>query len=300
MNGMSIWKVTTTVFFFLCYCIVDDCLVLARTSRQGGFPKFITRSCGIRNVHWFPTRDPRIIGGEIPPRGAVPWQVDVRVKRKHRCGGVILGEQLIATAAHCVREDDDVFVILGSYDDKPNPYEQVIRVQTVTRHPEFRINGPYSNDIALLLLENQIKMGKYVQKACLPHDQISDGNWCEVSGWGVSDTKKNLEKSAMLHSAAVPIISLETCRKEEIYGGRIQEILDTMLCAGHLRGGIDACGGDSGGPLMCDRDGRLELTGIVSWGDGCAKSNRPGVYTRIASYLSWIQETAHLLGVDYN
>lgn len=297
---MSIWKVTT-LLLYACYVVTYHCcnFVAARMCRQGGFPKFITRSCGIRNVHWFPTRDPRIIGGEIPPRGAVPWQVDVRIKRKHRCGGVILSEQLIITAAHCVREDDDVFVVLGSYDEKPNQHEQVIRVQTVTRHPEFRINGPYSNDIALLLLESQINMGNYVQKACLPHAQISDGSWCEVSGWGIRDTK-SLEKSTMLRSAAVPIISLETCRKDDIYGGRVQAILDTMLCAGHLRGGIDACGGDSGGPLMCDRDGRLELAGIVSWGDGCAKSNRPGVYTRIASYLTWIQETAQQLGVDYN
>lgn len=295
---MSLCKVIVLlsihVFIDRCYSIV------LRDSRNGGHPKFITNTCGIRNVHWLPKRDPRVIGGEIPPRGAIPWQADVRVKRKHRCGGVIISEQLVITAAHCVREEDEIYVILGSYDDKVTVHEQTIRVHTVTRHPEFRIHGPYSNDIALLLLNNQIKMTKYIQRACLPYNHVSDGSWCEVSGWGASDTKNLDSRSSILRTAAVPIISLDTCRKEEIYGDKIQEILDTMLCAGHLRGGIDACGGDSGGPLMCYRDGRYELTGIVSWGDGCAKSNRPGVYTRVASYISWIQETAHLLGVDYN
>lgn len=270
----------------------------SRTPKSGGFPKFITSSCGLRAVHWYPSRDPRVIGGEVPPNGAVPWQARVRVKRQHRCGAVLVAEQLVVTAAHCVREDEDVFVLVGA-----KHQEQLVRVRTVVRHPGFRQEGPYSNDIAVLALERAVNWGKFVQRACLPApgtEAAPDGSWCEVSGWGAQDVQKPESVSQQLRAAAVPLISLETCRKQEVYGGRVQEILESMVCAGQLRGGVDACGGDSGGPLVCERaDGRFELTGLVSWGDGCAKSNRPGVYTRVASYASWIRDQARVLGLDY-
>lgn len=102
--------------------------------------------------------------------------------------------------------------------------------------------------------------------------------------------------SDTVQAAGVPILDPDTCRRPEINGGRQQAILDTMICAGRLQGGVDACGGDSGGPLSCDYQGRFVLAGLVSWGDGCAKKNRPGVYTRVSSYVQWIHESAAILG----
>lgn len=274
------------------------CFVGCRAS--GGFPKFPTNVCGTRNVHWYPVRDPRVVGGEIPPRGAIPWQVELRINHNHHCGGAVISERLVLTAAHCLTVEG-LLVVAGVHGKDRDPHEQIVRIETVVKHPEFRRSGPYSHDIALIVLKSPgLKLGSYVQPACLPHESPPAGTWCEVSGWGASNPDRPDNLSPILRSAAVPLLSLETCRRDGVYGGRQQEILDTMLCAGHLRGGIDACGGDSGGPLVCERDGRLELTGIVSWGDGCAKTNRPGVYTRVASYVSWIRETANDLGIDYN
>ena len=69
-----------------------------------------------------------------------------------------------------------------------------------------------------------------------------------------------------------------------------------MICAGYMStGGIDACQGDSGGPLVCD--GRL--TGVVSWGEGCALANRPGVYTNVSTFLEWIEHENSTLNYTY-
>ena len=65
-----------------------------------------------------------------------------------------------------------------------------------------------------------------------------------------------------------------------------------MLCAGHAKGGIDACQGDSGGPLVCKKsDGAWQLSGIVSWGKGCARKNRYGIYSDVQELRPWIQKT---------
>ena len=86
----------------------------------------------------------------------------------------------------------------------------------------------------------------------------------------------------------MPLLDQQICRSNKVYGQNNQEILDGMLCAGDLNGGMDSCYGDSGGPLTCFKDGIPLLIGIVSWGDGCAQKNKPGVYTRVSYYVEWI------------
>ncbi|XP_018572875.1 trypsin-like [Anoplophora glabripennis] len=267
---------------------------------RNGFPKFPRTVCGSRAVQWRPQREPRVIGGEEPPLGAVPWQVQLRMGENHQCGGALISRRLVLSAAHCYSEG--LTAVAGAHGPPgSSPYEQILKVEKFIPHPDFRKLGPYSHDVAVLLLASPgFKINDVVKPVCFTDDDPPPGTWCEVSGWGATDPEITDRLSPVLRAAAVPVLSLETCRKKGIYGGRQQQILDSMLCAGHLRGGIDACGGDSGGPLVCEKDGRLELTGIVSWGDGCAKKNRPGVYTRVSSFLPWIKESALDLGVDYD
>ncbi|KAH9637605.1 hypothetical protein HF086_014769 [Spodoptera exigua] len=171
-------------------------------------------------------------------------------------------------------------------------------ILTSERYALSITDGPHSNDIALVLVSRSgsgVQFNSHVQPICLPDDGVTAGKWCTVSGWGFQ--AENTENFApILRAAAVPVLDLNTCRKSQVLGGRQQTILDSMICAGILSGGVDACRGDSGGPLACMNSNRWQLHGVVSWGSGCARRARPGVYTRVASYLDWIKRTASALG----
>lgn len=269
---------------------------------KNGYPKFPppVYSCGRRLTHWRPDREPRVVGGEETPHGAVPWQVALRYHGRHRCGGVLISRRIVLTAAHCYIDNMAVVAGTTNHQDFLTP-RQHVKVEKGVVHPDYKKLGPYSYDIALLILERPgLKINENVKPVCLRHESPNSGTWCEVSGWGAFDPRTPGRPSAILMSAAVPIISLDTCRKKEILGERYQPILDSMLCAGHLKGGIDACGGDSGSPLVCELDGRYELAGIVSWGDGCAKKDRPGVYTNVAVFVEWIRQIALENGLQHD
>ncbi|CAH1154506.1 unnamed protein product [Phaedon cochleariae] len=275
------------LLFRVLFCFLTAASVAVAAAQQ---------KCGSRSVQW---RAPRVVGGEEPPLGAVPWQVDLRSDGRHSCGGALIGRRLVVTAAHCFGED--LVAVAGAHGPPgSSPYEQHLRVERFIPHPDFRKLGHYSHDLAILLVSTPgFEISKAVKPACLSNTApISSGTWCEISGWGIVDPLNSTSYSSVLKSAAVPVISLDTCRRKSVYGGQQQQILDSMLCAGYLKGGIDACIGDSGGPLMCDIEGNLELAGIISWGEGCAKKNRPGIYTRISSFLPWINDVAANVGVD--
>jgi len=173
--------------------------------------------------------------------------------------------------------------------------------------------GPYSNDIAVIRVKDAavatyghlassrgraIQFDSHVRAICLPgrYEEAPPGTLCTVTGWGKQVWDDHDSLSVVLRAASVPVVPLNVCRSQELYGGRPeldggrrQDILDSMLCAGDLDGGTDACGGDSGGPLACEMNGRFVLAGVVSWGDGCGKKNRPGVYTRVSHFIDWIE-----------
>ena len=116
---------------------------------------------------------------------------------------------------------------------------------------------------------------------------MEGGENATAMGWGYTLGTNNNDK---LIEAGVPIISREVCTQEGWYNSRL--ITDGMLCAGYPDGKIDACTGDSGGPLIREVGGAYELTGVISWGSGCAKAHRPGVYSDVYYYSDWISGVA--------
>lgn len=136
--------------------------------------------------------------------------------------------------------------------------------------------------------DKDIIFNNEVQPACLTRDQVEADKFCFTTGWGATHFG-DAKGSATLQQVILPIISHEQCSKPDYLGMSINK--KEMVCAGYPEGQKDACQGDSGGPLVCSRstDGRYYLHGVTSWGVGCAMAKKPGVFTRVANYVNWIE-----------
>ncbi|XP_056658670.1 transmembrane protease serine 11B [Monodelphis domestica] len=157
-------------------------------------------------------------------------------------------------------------------------------VKTIIVHEDYQIR--LKDDIALVQLTEEVTLTKDVRSICLPDatQNFSAGDRAIVTGWG--KFYMNGPHPEILHQATVQIIDTDICNAPQAYNG---SITDSMLCAGYMSGKADACKDDSGGPLVSlDPTGIWYLIGIVSWGDGCGKVNKPGIYTKVTFYRDWI------------
>ncbi|KAK3089728.1 hypothetical protein FSP39_005947 [Pinctada imbricata] len=240
----------------------------------------------------------KVIGGVDTKYGMQPWQVGVRkVKSEigssrvytHWCGGIILTEFWILSAAHCFHGIDKLDFRLRTGDlnnERLDIHEQEFEVDILLNHESYRDNS-HDFDIALLKIKaingRGIRFNNYVQPACLPSDSLtySPNYDCFISGWG----RTGVGYPQMLKEANVSLHDQSACNK--LHPGMIT---DNMVCAGPLQGGVDTCSGDSGGPLVCNIQGRYTALGITSWGRGCAQPESPGVYTHVRNLLPWITE----------
>ncbi|XP_062541695.1 uncharacterized protein LOC134209702 [Armigeres subalbatus] len=249
-------------------------------------------TCGIPSVRGKPKKYLynmlRIIGGKTSRRGQWPWQVAILNRFKEAfCGGTLVAQRWILTAAHCVRKR--LFVRLGEHNLQQSDGTEIeFRIEFSIKHPRYD-KKTVDNDVALLRLPRDVERSTYVGYACLPErfQALPTGNTCTIIGWG----KKRHSDDAgtdVLHEAEVPIITNDRCRA--VYHD--YTITKNMFCAGHKRGRVDTCAGDSGGPLLC-RDTTKEnspwtIFGITSFGDGCGKKNKFGIYTKLPNYVDWI------------
>ncbi|KFU86198.1 Transmembrane protease serine 11E, partial [Chaetura pelagica] len=158
-------------------------------------------------------------------------------------------------------------------------------VKTIIIHEKYSY-PEHDYDIALVQLSKHVEFTSSIHRVCLPEPSqtLLYNSDAIITGWGALTNDGPTPN--VLQEATVKLIDSNTCNRKEVYDG---DITPRMLCAGYLEGGVDACQGDSGGPLVVP-DTRLMwyLVGIVSWGDECAKPNKPGVYTRVTYFRDWI------------
>ncbi|XP_060080201.1 prostasin-like [Ylistrum balloti] len=239
--------------------------------------------CGVPSV----SGNHKIVGGSIATHGEYPWQVSLRYGGHHMCGGTLINEQWVVTAAHCFEDTQSHYwtVAVGIHDRSHVYRSQVHNAARVIVHEHYDKTRNH-NDIAMIKLDKPVDTSStYVKTACLPDpNENFDNAVCTVTGWGA--THSGGQGTRYLEEVDVPVLTNSMCH---YYMGN--NVYSSNLCAGYSQGGKDACQGDSGGPLTCKRNGRWKLAGITSWGYGCGQRNAPGVYTRVSSFLSWIQTT---------
>ncbi|XP_052845941.1 trypsin [Drosophila gunungcola] len=219
----------------------------------------------------------RIIGGVELPIHLSPWLASLSVNGNYSCSSALITTQWLVTAGHCVYYPGRYMLRAGSaYADEGGQERDVARI---ILHPEFKIRT-LDNDIALLRTSKSFRLGGNVQlvKLPLPGLSVLPRNLL-VAGWGTVSANDS-DSSPRLRGTLVEAIDQRRCRR--LYFHLNRPITDNMLCA--AAAGRDHCYGDSGAPLVH----RGSSYGIVSFAHGCADAHFPGVYTRLANYVTWI------------
>lgn len=238
------------------------------------------------------TLGPRIVGGKKADIDENVWQVGLLValipddEKALFCGGSIVASRWILTAAHCVdrRTQPQLISVLVGSGDLRQPGRR-IAVETIIIHRDWN-RTTRDSDLALLHLGGDTGYAPIATLTrALDEQRLVPNTVVRVTGWG--RTAESGPQSPELRQLTTYYRSNDECNDRVSYDGRVTH---NMLCAGRANGGVDACKGDSGGPLSVVLDGKRYLAGIVSWGDGCARPFKFGVYTRVSRFESWVAE----------
>lgn len=243
----------------------------------------------------------RIIGGTPTSIQNFPYTVQVLYNMQLICGGSLLTTRHVLSAAHCFVDDRNVvarpslFAIRAGTTNL-NAGGTVYYVTSIRVHERY--NQPVrDNDVAVVTLSSSVTLSNNVQTAKIPvaGAVLPDNTTVVVVGWG--RTNPNIPSaSSVLNEVSVRTVNNQVCAQRyqwlESLSNDTFPVTDSMLCAGLLDiGGADACSGDSGGPLNYGD----VVVGITSWGFSCAQPLFPGVYARVSSYTTWINQTVSSL-----
>jgi secreted trypsin-like serine protease len=229
---------------------------------------------------------PQVIGGVPAAQGEFPWMVRLSMG----CGGSMITQQLVLTAAHCVPAtgpNTTITATLGAV-DLQDPNRVTVRANYVYRAPGG--GNPPGNDWALVRLERMVD----VPTVPITTTPDFDSGTFTVAGWGAA--VQGGAQQRFLLKAEVPFIDDAQCFSAGgIYVGLVP---DQEICAGDWdSGGVDTCQGDSGGPLLRrDAAGEWILVGLTSWGQGCALPQNPGVYAQVSYFAPAILSAVASLG----
>ncbi|XP_026750050.2 trypsin 3A1-like [Galleria mellonella] len=249
--------------------------------------------------------------GEFPHMGAIGWR-SVTDGWLFNCGSTLISPKFVLTAGHCTKASPkdtriaDIVPKIIRFGVKNLNSNNVIdsptdrNISRIIPHPQYKPPKQYF-DIALMEIDKEVIFTKALQPACLwTKNDDSYGSVATVTGWGVYKNG-NRNTSEELQAGDVNIIDSYNCDQflRSSSNRHWVGIKDHQLCAGKLDGGVDACQGDSGGPLQVKIplpepykkvEGTMHyVVGITSFGVGCALPNLPGVYTRVSSFIDWIE-----------
>ncbi|XP_067458856.1 chymotrypsin A-like [Thunnus thynnus] len=223
-----------------------------------------------------------IVNGKEAKPHSWPWQVSLQFSGSHFCGGSLINQNWVVTAAHC-SVSRSTRVVLGAHDLRSSTEDvQEIGVGKVFTHPNYSRTSA-DNDIQLIKLARPAQINRRVFPVCVAEtrDNFPPGTMCMTTGWGRTSGNGNL--ATRLQQAALPLLTNRRCRRFNV------PITSNMICAG--ANGISGCNGDSGGPLVCQKAGAWTLVGVTSFvGKGC-NTMLPTVYARVTALRAWIDQT---------
>jgi len=248
----------------------------------------------------------RVIGGRLARDNEFPNQVAVLMSDGGTCGGTIIANHWVLTAAHCMfdsfssttRNPQDITIVLNTIDLETN--YKTIGVEEIIVHEGYRYGKSKENDIAMMRTNGSCITGDKVKtmKAMVPSNNMTSyvGKKVWTVGFG-TDTPDGEIPSSQLKTVAIKVLNDSICEKEFPSGPK-KFNKNLMICAGYLPGKKDSCRGDSGGPLIYKERSEMKnihihiILGLVSYGSSgdCAQKDKPAVYTKVASYAKWILE----------